>query len=148
MPLAQATGCPLIGDRVWFCCHAPLSTMDWGTYGTDAAPEDSTCSTPPDLLNHMHSRRPDLYETSLGTTEPLGRPRCHLLWSQTDVECEQKHTEKTDGGLLTIAHVGKINAEDLRQGRRDSSQRRTGSPISSPISCMPVRHENALQCLT
>ena len=47
----------------------------------------------------------------------------HLLWSQTDVECERKHTEKTDGGLFTIAHVGKIDAEDLRQGKLDGSQR-------------------------
>jgi hypothetical protein len=46
---------------------------------TDAAPGLSRCSTPPKPLNHIHSRRPDLYGGGLGTTEPLGRSRCCLL---------------------------------------------------------------------
>lgn len=49
--------------------------------GTDAAPGLSMCSTPPDPLNHIYSRRPDPYGRGLGTTEPLGRSRCHLLWT-------------------------------------------------------------------
>ena len=87
--------------------------------GTDAVPGLSRCSTSPDPLNHIHSRRPDPYGRGLGTTEPLGRSRCHLLWSQTDGECKREHTEKIDCSLFKIAHVGKIDAEDAQQGILD-----------------------------
>ena len=89
-------------------------TQPWSgrRLGTDAAPGLSMCSTAPDSLNHIHSRRPDLYGRGLGTTEPLGRSRCHLLWSQTDGAFDQQHTEKTDGSLFTIAHDVTIAAED------------------------------------
>ena len=46
---------------------------------TDAAPGLSSCSSPPDLLNHIHSRRRDLCGGSFATTELLRRSRCCLL---------------------------------------------------------------------
>jgi len=89
---------------------ATLRTRPWTgrRSGIDADPGLLRCSTPLDSLNHIHSRRPDLYGGGLGTTEPLGKSRCHLLWSRTDGECERKHTEKTDGSLFTIAQFLKL----------------------------------------
>jgi len=97
---------------------ATLRTRPWTgrRLDTNADPGLSRCSTPPDPRNRIHSRRPDLYGGGLGTTEPLDKSRCHLLWSQTDGESERKHTEKTDGSLFKIAQLLK-----LRRGMRSKA---------------------------
>lgn len=59
----------------------PRSTRPWTERmsGRGAAPGLSRCSSPPDLLNHIHSRRRDLCGGSFATTELLRRSRCCLL---------------------------------------------------------------------
>ena len=68
-------------SAIAFGFPATLRTRPWTgrRSGTDADPGLSRCSTPPDPLNHIHSRRPDLYGGGLGTIEPLCRSRCCLL---------------------------------------------------------------------
>jgi len=80
--------------------------------GTDAAPGLLRWSTSPDLLNHIHSRRPDPYERGLGTTEPLGKSRCRLLLVLDGGECQRQYAGKPDCSLVTIAQVGKFDADD------------------------------------
>ena len=62
---------------------ATLHTRPWTGHRSsiDAAPGLLRCSTPPDPLNHIHNRRPNLYGEEFEATEPLGRSRCHLLVS-------------------------------------------------------------------
>jgi hypothetical protein len=105
-------------SAIAFGFPATLRTRPWTGHRSDtnADPELSRCSTPPDPRNHIHSRRPDLYGRGLGITEPLGKSRCHLLWSQTNGECDRKHTEKTDGSLFTIAQFLKF-----RRGMRSKA---------------------------
>jgi len=76
--------------------------------GTDAVPGLSRCSTSPDPLNHIHSRRPDPYGRGLGTTEPLGKSRCRLLLVLDGGECQRQYARKIGCNLFKIAHVQKL----------------------------------------
>jgi hypothetical protein len=68
-------------STISFGFPASLRTRPWTgrRSGTGGAPRLSRCSTPPDPLNHIHNRMPDLHGGGLGSTEPLRRSRCYLL---------------------------------------------------------------------
>lgn len=61
--------------------------------GRGAAPGLSRCSTPPDPLNHIQSRMPNLYGEDLGPIDPLGKSRYHLLVSDRLRVCMTAYRE-------------------------------------------------------
>src|SRR5467141_623055 len=106
MPPPQATGCPLIDNRVSVSFPVPHSTLDWAHVGHRCGPRAFECGTPPDPLNHIHSRRPDLYGRGLGTTEPPCSPRCHLLLKKAIVPIRGQAYTTTIVRLCLILNSG------------------------------------------
>ena len=56
-------------------------------------------------------------------------------------EYQWQYAEQTDGSLIKIAQVGKINAEDTQQDIQGGSRSGTDSPVL--LLFAPVRHEFA-----
>ncbi len=104
----QATGCSLIGNCIWVSIHVPHSTLDWAQIGHRCGPRafevwHTSRFAEPHSQQKARSIRRRSWDNRATRQVTMSSPL-----AQTDGEYNRQNTEKTDGSLFTIAHVGKL----------------------------------------